>query len=86
MNTTAAAALAEYTTTEADTLATMLASAMRHMSTAHKYVPGEVLGGYAWEAGGPLRGAVEDMAAGFYDIINEAVAAGASRELMQVYV
>ena len=79
--------LAGYTATEAETLAALMESALRHMSTAHKYVPGDVLGGYAWDtASGIHREAVEDLAGGFYDIMNTAVAAGATRDLMRIYL
>ena len=82
MNTTAAPALAEYTTTEAETLAHLMESAMRHMSTAKT-----IDGAYAWDGlTGQLCDGVTDMCAGFYSLMNDAVAAGADRELMRVYL
>jgi hypothetical protein len=77
--------LSEYTPTEAETLAAMLASALRHMGTAHKYVPGNVLGDYAW-TGTQLREAAEDLAGGFYSLMNDAIAAGAPRDLGRIYL
>jgi hypothetical protein len=85
MTTTTAPAIAGYTTTEAETLATLMTSALRHMSTAHKYTPGDVLGGYAW-AGTAFREAAEDLAAGFYSLMNDAIAAGAPRDLGRIYL
>jgi hypothetical protein len=81
MNTTAAPALAGYTTTEADTLAHLLESAMRHMSTAQA----KDGSGYSWPHT-DLRPMVEEMAGGFYALMNEAVAAGADRDLMRIYL
>ena len=82
MNTTAAPALAQYTTTEAETLAHLMESAMRHMSTAKG-----IDGAYAWDGlSGQLREAVAEMAAGFYAIMNDALTAGADRDLMGIYL
>jgi hypothetical protein len=69
--------LTEYTTTEAETLATILDNAIRHMTTAHTPT-----GGYAWVES--LHDAVEDIVFGFYDITHGAIKAGATIDLYAV--
>jgi hypothetical protein len=78
-------ALADITVTEIETLATMMKSAFHHMGTAHKYVSGDVLGGYAWDRS-ILGPGVTEMCEGFYAIVNAATEAGATPDLYQSFL